>query len=170
VQTDSFDEIYEQLFPIVFRFVRLRIPQSEVEDVTAEILTKIWRALPNFEGKSTLKSWSLRIAYHHIADFYRLHKRKGLPIISLSEDFRSIHSTDDHSEQLVTLLSVSETLAKLSEPQVAVIQLRLVEGFSAAEVAQILGITQQAVDSLLYRAKKSFRKFYGMEYAGGTSR
>lgn len=168
--TDSFDEIYEQLFPMVYRFVRLRIPQSEVEDVTAEILTKVWRALPNFEGKSSLKSWTLRIAYHHVADFYRIRKGKGLPVISLSEDLKSVHSAEDHSEQLITLLSVSETLAKLSEPQVAVIQLRLVEGFSAVEVAQILGITQQAVDSLLYRAKKSFRKFYRMENAGGTSR
>ena len=169
MQTDSFDEIYDQLFPLVFRFVRLRVPRSNVEDVTAEILTKVWRALPNFEGKSTLKSWALRIAYHHIADYYRVRKGKGLPVISLNEDLKSQHSTEDHSERLETLLSVSETLAKLSEPQVAVIQLRLVEGFSAAEVAQILGITQQAVDSLLYRAKKSFRKFYGME-TGGTSR
>jgi RNA polymerase sigma-70 factor, ECF subfamily len=170
VQTDSFDEIYEQLFPLVYRFVRLRIPRSEVEDVTAEILTKIWRALPNFEGKSSLKSWALRIAYHHVADFYRTRKGKGVPVISLSEDLKSSQPMDDQSEQLVTLLSVSETLAKLSEPQVAVIQLRLIEGFTASEVAQILGITQQAVDSLLYRAKKSFRKFYGMENAGGTSR
>lgn len=168
--TDSFDEIYEQLFPIVYRFVRLRVPKSDVEDVTAEVLTKVWRALPNFEGKSSLKSWSLRIAYHHIVDFYRLRKGRGLPVVSLSEDIKTAHSVEDHSDQLVTLLSVSETLTKLSEPQVAVIQLRLVEGFSAAEVAQILGITQQAVDSLLYRAKKSFRKFYEMESAGGTSR
>lgn len=167
MQTDSFDEVYEQLFPIVFRFVRLRVPKSDVEDVAAEILAKVWKALPNFEGKSTLKSWALRIAYHHIADYYRLRKGKALPLISLNEELKSIHPIEDHSEQLATLLSVSETLNKLSEPQVAVIQLRLVEGFSAAEVAQILGITQQAVDSLLYRAKKSFRKFYGME-TGGT--
>lgn len=168
--TDSFDEIYEQLFPMVYRFVRLRIPLSEVEDVTAEILTKVWRALPNFEGKSSLKSWTLRISYNHVADFYRTRKGKGLSVISLSDDLKSIHSADDHNDQLVTILSVSETLTKLSEPQVAVIQLRLVEGFSAVEVAQILDITQQAVDSLLYRAKKSFRKFYEMENAGGTSR
>ncbi|SHN55869.1 RNA polymerase sigma factor [Desulfitobacterium chlororespirans] len=167
MQADSFDEIYEELFPILYRFVRLRVPQSDVEDVTAEVITKIWRALPNFEGKSTLKSWALRIAYHHIADFYRTRKGKGMQIVSLSEEIKSTQSTDDHSDHLLTVLSVSETLAKLSEQQVAVIQLRLIEGFSAIEVAQILGITQQAVDSLLYRAKKSFRKYYELENAGG---
>jgi RNA polymerase sigma-70 factor (ECF subfamily) len=170
VATDSFDIIYEELFPTIYRFVRLRIPRSDVEDVTAEILTKIWRALPGFERKSALKSWALKIAYHHVADYYRIHKGKGLPIVSLTEDLKSIHCTEDHSEQLATLLCVSDTLAKLSEPQVSVIQLRLVEGFSAAEVASILGITQQAVDSLLYRAKKSFRKLYEKENTGGTCR
>ena len=167
MQTDSFDEIYEELFPILYRFVRLRVPQSEVEDITAEIITKVWRALPSFEGKSSLKSWALRIAYHHIADFYRARKGKGTQIVSLSEEIKAMHTTEDQSENLVTVLSVSETLAKLSEQQVAVIQLRLIEGFSAIEVAQILGITQQAVDSLLYRAKKSFRKYYELENAGG---
>ena len=167
MQADSFDEIYEELFPILYRFVRLRVPQSDVEDVTAEVITKIWRALPNFEGKSTLKSWALRIAYHHIADFYRTRKGKGMQIVSLSEEIKSTQATDDHSDHLLTVLSVSETLAKLSDQLVAVIQLRLIEGFSAIEVAQILGITQQAVDSLLYRAKKSFRKYYELENAGG---
>lgn len=165
---NSFDQVYEGLLPLVYRFVRLRIPTRDVEDVTAEILTKVWRALPGFKGNSSLKSWALRIAYHQIADYYRITRGKELPVISLSHDFQNNPVTEDHSEQLATLLSISETLAKMSEPQVAVIQLRLIEGFSAVEVAQTLGISQQAVDSLLYRAKKSFRKYYGMEYAGGT--
>ncbi|MEL1135940.1 sigma-70 family RNA polymerase sigma factor [Desulfitobacterium sp. THU1] len=168
MQTDSFDAIYEELFPVLYRFVRMRVPQSDVEDVTAEVLTKVWRALANFEGKSSLKSWALKIAYHHIADFYRTRKGKGMQIVSLSDEIKATTATEDHSDHLLTVLSVGDTLAKLSEPQVAVIQLRLIEGFSAIEVAQILGITQQAVDSLLYRAKKSFRKYYEMENAGGV--
>ncbi|NMA68069.1 MAG: sigma-70 family RNA polymerase sigma factor [Desulfitobacterium sp.] len=166
MQTDSFEQIYDELFPIIYRFVRLRVPQSEVEDITAEVITKIWRALPNFEGKSSLKSWALKIAYHHIADYYRATKGKGVQVISLSEEIKSSTPQEDHSNNLITALSVSEVLSKLSEPQIAVIQLRLIEGFSAIEVAQIMGITQQAVDSLLYRAKKSFRKHYEKEHAG----
>lgn len=164
--TDSFDAVYEELFPLVYRFVRLRIPRSDVEDLTAEILTKVWRALPSLEAKTALRSWALKIAYHHIADYYRAQKGKGIPVVSLTEDIKSADSLADHSEQLLTLLSVSDTLAQLSEPQVAVIQLRLIEGFSAVEAANILGITQQAVDSLLYRAKKSFRKLYEKEMQG----
>ncbi|MHB1654074.1 MAG: RNA polymerase sigma factor [Desulfitobacteriaceae bacterium] len=158
----SFEDIYEELFPSIYRFVRVRIPKSDVEDVAAEIMVKVWRALPSFRGLS-LKPWALRIAYHHIADYYRNHKRvpKVIPLEEMSLG-------SDHSEQWLTLLSVSQALAKLSPNHVTVIQLRLVEGLSASETAGILGITREAVDSLLYRAKKSFRILYqGFGTAGG---
>lgn len=161
----SFDETYEQLFPVVYRFVSLRVPKSDVEDVTADIIVKVWRGLANIEKKTALKSWALTIATHQIADYYRTHKRK--PIIILDETTKSLTQEFDQSETWATLLSVGEVLAKLPPQQVNVIQLRLIEGFSAGEVAEILGSTQQAVDSLLYRAKKSFRKLYQGKEKGG---
>jgi len=153
----SFDETYELLFPLIYRFVSIRIPKTDVEDVTAEIIVKVWRGLPNMEKMTALKSWALTIASHQIADYYRSHKRA--PMMTF-EDIPLPEPQIDQSESWATLLSVKETLAKLSPQQVNVIQLRLIEGFSAGEVASILGMTQQAVDSLLYRAKKGFRKIY----------
>lgn len=167
MEIDSFDQVYETLFPLVYRFVRLRIPAFDVEDVTAEILTKVWRVLPSFQGNASLQTWALRIAHHQIADYYRVNRGKEIPMIAIRNDLPKNQVTEDHSEYLTTLLCISETLAKMPEPQVAVIQLRLIEGFNSTEVAQILGITQQAVNSLLYRGKKNFRKYYGMENAGG---
>ncbi|SDI31566.1 RNA polymerase sigma factor [Desulfosporosinus hippei] len=154
----SFDETYELLFPVVYRYVSIRIPKADVEDVTAEIIVKVWRGLPTMEKKTALKSWALTIAAHQIADYYRSNKRT--PMMPLEETPLPPHEQLDQSESWATLLSVKETLAKLSPQQVSVIQLRLIEGFSAGEVAEILGTTQQAVDSLLYRAKKGFRKIY----------
>ncbi|MCO1603007.1 RNA polymerase sigma factor [Desulfosporosinus nitroreducens] len=154
----TFDETYELLFPLIYRFVSIRIPKPDVEDVTAEIIVKVWRGLPNMEKKTALKSWALKIATHQIADYYRSHKRT--PVMTLEDTPLPMSQQSDQSETWATLLSVKETLAKLSPQQVNVIQLRLIEGFSAGEAAEILGTTQQAVDSLLYRAKKGFRKIY----------
>lgn len=167
METDSaFDEIYETLFPILYRFVLLRIPKSDVDDVTADIIVKVWRGLPQIAEPRALKSWALKIATHHIADYYRTHKRT--PVLPLEEIPRPLPHESDQSEHWVTLLSVGETLAKLPPLQINVIQLRLIEGFSAGEVAEILGTTQQAVDSLLYRAKKGFRRIYqGIPDRGG---
>ncbi|RNC28766.1 MAG: ECF RNA polymerase sigma factor SigX [Candidatus Dichloromethanomonas elyunquensis] len=165
MQQVSFEEIYEELFPAVYRFTYLRIPSSEIEDVTSEIMAKIWKYVSSFEGRSSLKSWALRIASNYIADFYR--GRKEVRIIALSEELQIPHGNLDYSEEFSTVESVNYTLKQLSEPQAAVIQLRLIEGFSSNETASMLGITQQAVDSLLYRAKKNFRTIYKTEMAGG---
>lgn len=154
----SFDETYEVIFPLIYRFVSIRVPKSDVEDVSADIIVKVWRGLPKIENKKALKAWSLKIATHQIADYYRTHKRA--PVMNLDELPKPLPQEADQSETWATLLSVGETLAKLSPQQVNVIQLRLIEGFSAGEVADILGTTHQAVDSLLYRAKKGFRKIY----------
>lgn len=161
----SFEEIYEQLFPLIYRFVIVRIPVQEVEDITAEIMVKVWRALSEFKGKCSLRTWALRIAYHQIVDFYR--SERHIPILSYNDQLDITQLKPDHVEQLAMLSCIKEALAKLPAPQVVVIQLRLVEGFSAGEVADILGTSQQAVDSLLYRAKKGFRKFYKAENTGG---
>lgn len=165
----SFDETYEQLFPMIYRFVSIRVPKSDVEDVTADIIVKVWRGLAKIEKKTALKAWALTIATHQIADYYRTHKHK--PMITLEETTKPLAQEHDQSESWATLLSVGEALEKLSPQQVNVIQLRLIEGFSAGEVAEILGTTQQAVDSLLYRAKKGFRKIYqGYQDKGGRVR
>jgi RNA polymerase sigma factor (sigma-70 family) len=154
----SFDETYEVIFPLIYRFVSIRIPKPDVEDVSAEIIVKVWRGLPDIEKKNALKAWALKIATHQIVDYYRTHKHA--PAMTLEEIPKPLPQESDQSETWATLLSVGETLAKLSPQQVNVIQLRLIEGFSAGEVADIIGTTQQAVDSLLYRAKKGFRKIY----------
>ena len=154
----SFDETYEVLFPLIYRFVSIRVSKPDVEDVVAEIIVKVWRGLPDMEKKNALKSWALKIATHQIADYYRTHKRTR--VITLEETPKPLPQESDQSETWATLLSVGEALAKLSPQQINVIQLRLIEGFSAGEVAEIIGTTQQAVDSLLYRAKKGFRKIY----------
>lgn len=159
----SFDEVYDQLFPAIYRFIAARVPGSDVEDVTAEVMAKAWRAWPEFQGNSSPKTWALRIAYNQIADYYR--KKKHWPVImSLEPDNVTM---PDPSEQASILLSIGQALAHLNQQQVAVIQLRLVEGFSAAEAAAVLGISPSAVDSLLYRAKKSFRELYQGTKGGG---
>ena len=162
----SFDEIYELIFPLVYRFVAVRVPKSDVEDVVAEIIVKVWKGLPSIENQNALKTWAFKIASRQIVDYYRSSKRDRM--LALDEVTQNLSQETDHSENLVTLLTVGDALAKLSSQQVQVIQLRLIEGFTAAEAAEILGTTDQAVDSLLYRAKKSFRNAYqGSSGKGG---
>ncbi|ADY57004.1 RNA polymerase, sigma-24 subunit, ECF subfamily [Syntrophobotulus glycolicus DSM 8271] len=161
----AFTEIYEELLPVIYRFVAVRVPSCEVEDQTAEIIVKVWRAWPKFKGQSSLKTWALSIAYHQIADYYR-HLKRMPSVIPLEG---SNASDDGHSDHWLNMLSISQVLAGMTPQQAAVIQLRLAEGFSAVEAGRILGISSTAVDSILYRAKKSFRKLYLGATGGGKN-
>jgi phosphoenolpyruvate carboxylase len=62
VEADSsFDETYEVIFPLIYRFVSIRVPKPDVEDVSAEIIVKVWRGLPDIEKKMLLKLGRLRL-------------------------------------------------------------------------------------------------------------
>jgi RNA polymerase sigma-70 factor (ECF subfamily) len=161
----SFDHIYDQLLPSVYRYVSARIPRNDTEDVTAEILAKVWRAYPHYQGRSSLKTWALRIAARHIADYYRALKRT-LPVLPWEPAAEAEH---DHSDNCLDLLSIGQALSQCSAEQVSAIQLRLVEGYSAVETAEILHMSPAGVDSLLYRAKQKFRTSYRAETTGGVS-
>jgi RNA polymerase sigma-70 factor (ECF subfamily) len=167
VNAISFDATYDELFPAVYRYVYLRVPASEVEDVASEIMAKIWRHLGSFAGRSSLKSWALKLAANHVVDHYRWRRRfhQDVPLDDnpvLAPE--SLHWEDNMAEGLI----IGRIFARLPERQMAVLQLRLIEGLSAVETAEILNLTSQAVDSLLYRAKRSFRQAYLFETTGGT--
>lgn len=160
----SFAEIYDELLPVVYRFVSSRVPNYDTDDQVAEIIVKVWRAWPKFKGQSSLKTWALSIANNQIADYYRGKNR--IPSIIPLEESNAPDAA--HSGDWLTMLGISQVLSEMTSQQVSVIQLRLTEGFSAAETARILGISPSAVDSILYRAKKSFRKLY-LGMAGGVN-
>jgi RNA polymerase sigma-70 factor (ECF subfamily) len=163
VSAISFDAMYDELFPRIYRYVYLRIPRGEVEDVAAEIMAKIWRNIASFTGRGSLGGWSLKLAARHVADFYRQHRH--IRPIPLGDNPVQL-PTPDVGEQVAEAALVHQVLASLPEKQVSAIQLRLVEGLSSEETAAVLGISIQAVDSLLYRAKQNFREIYRRETGG----
>jgi RNA polymerase sigma-70 factor (ECF subfamily) len=157
-----FGQTYDTLFPSIYRYVRLRIPPAETEDVTAEIMSRIWRASKKFSGKSSLKTWALKIAARHVAEYYRRRRPTPAP---LHENPALIPDGPTPEETVHESLAIRNVFKQLPENQAAVIEFRLIEGLSARETAEIMGVTHQAIDSLLYRAKQSFRQAWEQETA-----
>ncbi|MDR0434553.1 MAG: sigma-70 family RNA polymerase sigma factor [Gracilibacteraceae bacterium] len=163
MDSDLFSRVYDSLFPAVYRYVCLRIPAAETEDVTAEIMARIWKASGGFAGKSSLKTWALKIAARRVAEYYR--RRKQTAIAPLGERPILPPGGLNPAETVPESLAIRNVFTQLPENQVAVIELRLIEGLSARETAEVMAVTPQAVDSLLYRAKQSFRRAWEQETA-----
>lgn len=149
----------------------------DAEDAVQETMVRAWRALPSFDGRSSLRSWLYRIATNVCLD--ALGDRKGRvrafderPVGSVDDELESkprthwlepvpdacvIPADVDPSERLLlrenVRLAFVAALQRLPPKPRAVLLLADVLDFSSAEIAQILEASVASVNSALQRAR-----------------
>jgi RNA polymerase sigma-70 factor (TIGR02960 family) len=150
---------------------------QDAEDVLQEALVAAWRSIGRFDGRS-LRAWLYRIATNRCLNYLRGESRRpqpaGLPDQGAGWTGRSdqpwwLEPYPDDLDDLTPgpearydaresiALSFVAGLQHLPPQQRAVLVLRDVLGFPAAEAADILGTTQASVNSALIRARASLR-------------
>lgn len=155
---------------------------QDAEDVLQEALLAAWRSIGRFDGRS-LRAWLYRIATNRCLNYLRGESRRPQPA-SLSLPGQDVGWTgavrsgepwwlEPYPDDLLgdvtpgpearydaresIALSFVAGLQHLPPQQRAVLVLRDVLGFSAAEAAGILGTTAAAVNSALIRARAAIR-------------
>ncbi len=149
---------------------------ADAEDAVQEAMVRAWRSLESFEGRSSLRSWLYRIAHRVCLDSLAGRRRRALPMdlspgasapvaSSLGEPLAEAAwvepfagtAADDPAEAAVLRESVRlafvAALQHLPARQRAVLILREVLRWSAAEVAELLGTSVASVNSALQRAR-----------------
>jgi RNA polymerase sigma-70 factor (ECF subfamily) len=134
---------------------------DDAEDALQEALLRAWRALPSFEGRSSLRSWLYRIVTNTSLDVAKQRPTRVVPI-DLDEDTPAEHwhapavepalegrylTREDFERALIVAIRL------LPPRQRAVLILREALGFSARETANWLGISVPATNSSLQRAR-----------------
>jgi len=158
---------------------RMLADLGEAEDAVQETMIRAWRKADSFdERKAGLRTWLYRIASNVCIDMLRSSQRRGLamdltsastpgpdpgPAVNLSRfvqpvpDHRVLPDDGDPAELAVQRetirLAFVAALQQLPPRQRAVLILRQVLGWSAAEVADLLNTSPTAVNSLLQRAR-----------------
>lgn len=139
-------------------------PTGDVDDAVQETLLRAWRRLGTFERRCSFGWWLRCIATHVCFDIARRNARTG--VLVHPRDDAEAHDGDagvprddaggDPSAVVVARAAVEDAylvaLRALPERQCAVLVLRLVLRYSAAETAVLLGCTVAAVNSALQRA------------------
>jgi RNA polymerase sigma-70 factor (ECF subfamily) len=155
---------------------------ADAEDALQETLLRAWRALPRFEGRSSVRSWLYKIATNACLRAIERRPRRVLPVdygpaadphhgpaepvteavwLEPSPDQRlglgsGPASPEARYEQRESVeLAFIAALQHLPARQRAVLILRDVLGFSARETATALETTPVSVDSALQRAHKT---------------
>jgi RNA polymerase sigma factor (sigma-70 family) len=127
------------------------------EELVQEILLALWRALPSFRSEGSPRAFVARIATNLSVTHVRRAMRQGSVGAELSEDLRVEAAGPEHElmalDQRVSLLDAVRALP-LAYRQAVMLTL---EGLSGEEVANVLGISENAVGVRMWRAKELLR-------------
>ncbi len=147
--------------------LRLLADPKEAECVLQETFLKVFQALPEFKGQSSLSTWIYRIATNYA--LMRIRSRKKAPSsiddsenqvsnTSLENFNRSVGNNPLRAVMNVELREAMEkAIAELPAKFRSVFVLKDIEGFSLKEIADMLDLSLAAVKSNLHRARLFLR-------------
>jgi len=126
------------------------------EDLLQEILLALWRALPRFRGESSERTFVLRVAHNRGLTHAFRRRPRGLPLDEAGE----VADPGPGPERSATLAQRRERLLgalhRLPLATRQILSLGL-EGLSGAEIAALLGITENNANVRLSRARRALR-------------
>ncbi|WP_318241256.1 RNA polymerase sigma factor [Cellulomonas avistercoris] len=134
----------------VHRYVVRRVGASDVEDLTADVLTVAWRRREDVPAGAELP-WLYRTVSYVVAN----HRRKSRPV--LVADVPDEADADDPALRAVRDETVRTVLAALSARDREVLLLHAWEGLTGEGLAAALGIGRGGADAALSRARSRLR-------------
>lgn len=151
--------IHDELYPIVYRYVRYRLDDEQVcEDITSEVFLRFLTAINQQKKRiNNINAWMLGTASHLIFDHLRAHYQR--PIEELNEDLLiSPHRPEAEVEVAWQQREIRSAIEKLTVDQQHVLALRFSEERSLEETAQVLEKSIGAIKILQFRALAALRK------------
>ena len=162
----AFEELVRRhqrgLFSYLYRMCR---NSSDAEEIAQAAMVKAWEKLGGFRGASSFKTWLYRIGTNLC---FNLRTRRK-PTEELSEMMAAPDSETPEAafQQRMREEAVRRALGCLPDDQRASLVLSVYQDMSYKEIAETLGKTVRAVDSLLFRAKTNVRKVLAEDRAKG---
>lgn len=155
-----YDRYANPLFAFIFH--HLDGARPEAEEVWQDTLSAAIRGLSGFEGQSRFFSWLCSIARHKIADYFRSRGRAAQRLVLLPpEDLTSLIDEGPLPDEIVnnraTSLRVVTALGQLPSAYQQALVARYAEGQNVQEIAQLLGKSYKAAESILSRAREALR-------------
>jgi RNA polymerase sigma-70 factor (ECF subfamily) len=151
-----FECYYQEIYTYIFYRVSDRFT---AETLTAVVFIRMLGRLPTYfnQGKSIL-SWLYTIAKQLVIDYYRTQDKNDKLTVKDRLLGGNQHEPEGPVQSPDSLDSFQRALRQLKEQQKHVIILRLVEGRSVQDIAELINKSEQAVRSLQGRALRSLER------------
>jgi len=147
-------------YAIAFRFL---CDEDDAEDVVQDSFIRIWNHLQNFDSKKKFTTWMYKIVVNLCYDKTKANKRR-MNVFARWDDNFSKDGCSENSD-IERNLTNKETAALikhiadgLSEKQRMIFLLRDLQDLTIEEVADITGMSESAIKTNLFFARKNIRK------------
>jgi len=180
----ALDELAEQygskIYQLAFRYLRNR---EDAEEVTQDVLYKVFRKVREFRGDAALSSWIYRITFNSAmsrlrsASYQRAQDEQREPLsvegeessaVSLREVADWSHMADERLLRSQLRRRVLRAVLALPVIYRAPVVLRDLQGMSTEEASAVLRVKDQTLKSRLHRGRLILRKQLA-DFAGGLT-
>ena len=151
----DFDALFRAHYAEIVRYLAVRLgSRDDAADVAAEVFVAAWRGVPRlrYRGRPVL-AWLYRVASNMASDRLRQRMREPVPTDAVSGP-----PVADAAEGVADRDVLSRALRQLPPDQQLAVHLRLVEGYSFAEVGRVMGRSSGACQMLVLRAGRQLRE------------
>lgn len=145
--------------------------ETQAQDATQEIFTKIFLNLGKFAGTAKFSTWVYSVTYNFCIDKIRKEKRSRELFADELENLPDRAAEEDHAGELANL-QVSElrnVLAKLPDADRTLLLLKYKDGVKIKDIALMVSKNESAIKMQLKRAKEKAKRIYGEQYNSSTT-
>jgi RNA polymerase sigma-70 factor (ECF subfamily) len=171
----SFEEVYQETFPFVWRTVRrLGVVDSTRDDVTQEVFVTVYRRLGEFQGRCSVKTWVFNILMGIVRNYRRTRRRKGKghALSTAVVDPAVLADVTADPSELASRAQAGrilhELLDELSEEKAVVFVMADLEGMTVPEIAELVNANVNTVYSRLRAARREFEQALARLHAAGS--
>ncbi|RYZ01978.1 MAG: RNA polymerase sigma factor [Myxococcales bacterium] len=159
VPVPSLRTVFDEHARYVIRTLRhFGVKEADVDDVAQEVFVTVHRKLPEFEGRSKLRTWLYAICLRIASDYRRrAYVVRERPTSSPPVDGGE-RSGDEPDTSLESRTFVQKLLETLDEDKRVVLVLYEIEGLTMREVAEVIGCPLQTAYSRLHAARELLRE------------
>ncbi|WP_457610891.1 RNA polymerase sigma factor [Lutibacter sp.] len=142
----------------VFRVAkRLLVSTEEAEDATQELFLKLWKNKSKLKDYKSIEAFAMTMTKNYCFD--RLKSKQANNLKLVHSNYKEKNTSLDRRMELNDSVSiVHQLIENLPEQQKLIIQLRDIEQYEFAEIAEMLNLQPTAIRVTLSRARKTIRE------------